>query len=123
MAGHGLPDVTVVADAGMISAANQKAIEDAGWSFILGARVPDVPYVVAEGRREHPDQDLPDAHVFVQPWPAGPAGRRRDQVVYYQHKTDRARRTHRRAGPTGQGGHASCQGATPAVAAPGSLST
>jgi hypothetical protein len=40
MDAHRLADVTVVADAGMISAANQKAIEDAGLSFILGARNP-----------------------------------------------------------------------------------
>jgi transposase len=31
MDAHRLADVTVVADAGMISAANQRAIEDAGW--------------------------------------------------------------------------------------------
>ncbi|ROO63410.1 DDE family transposase [Micromonospora sp. Llam0] len=54
MDAHRLPDVTVVADAGMISAANQRAIEDAGLSFILGARIADVPYAVAEWRREHP---------------------------------------------------------------------
>jgi hypothetical protein len=93
MDAHQLPDVTVVADAGMISTANQKAIEDAGLSFILGARIPDVPYVVAQWRREHSDQDIEDGQVFVQPWPAGPADRRRDQVIYYQYKTDRARRT------------------------------
>jgi transposase len=38
MAAHQLPDVTVVADAGMISEANQKAIEAAGLSFIVGHR-------------------------------------------------------------------------------------
>ena len=38
MAAHQLPDVTVVADAGMISEANQHAIEHAGLSFILGTR-------------------------------------------------------------------------------------
>ena len=43
MAAHKLPDVTVIADAGMISEANQKAIEAAGPSFILGMRIPDVP--------------------------------------------------------------------------------
>jgi hypothetical protein len=36
MAAHRLSDVTIVADAGMVSAANQKAIEAAGLSFILG---------------------------------------------------------------------------------------
>jgi hypothetical protein len=93
MAAHQLPDVTVVADAGMISEGNQKAIEAAGLSFILGMKVPDVPYVVGEWRREHPGQDIPDGHVFTQPWPAGPSSKRRDQVIYYQYKADRARRT------------------------------
>jgi hypothetical protein len=45
MTAHQLRDVTIVADAGMVSAANQRAIEEAGLSFILGARIPDVPYV------------------------------------------------------------------------------
>jgi hypothetical protein len=49
--------------------------------------------VVVQWRREHPGEDIPDGHVFTQPWPAGPNGGRRDQVIYYQHKTDRARRT------------------------------
>ena len=43
MAAHQLAAVTVVADAGMISAGNQKAIEDAGLSFILGMRFPISP--------------------------------------------------------------------------------
>ena len=95
MAAHRLPDVTVVADAGMISDANRKAIEAAGLSFILGMRIPDVPYQVAQWRREHPGQDIPDGHVFTQPWPAGPNSNRRDQVIYYQYRADRARRTMR----------------------------
>ena len=59
MAAHQLPDVTVVADAGMISEANQKAIEAAGLSFILGMKIPHVPYVVAQWRREHPGETDP----------------------------------------------------------------
>jgi hypothetical protein len=93
MAAHELPDVTVVADAGMISDANMKAIEAAGLSFILGMKVPDVPYVVDAWRREHPGEEIPDGHVFTQPWPAGPKDKRRDQVIYYTYKADRARRT------------------------------
>jgi Transposase DDE domain len=93
MAAHRLPDVTVVADAGMISEANQKAIEAAGLSFILGMKIPDVPYVVGQWRREHPGEEMPDGHVFTQPWPAGPSSKRRDQWIYYQYKADRARRT------------------------------
>jgi transposase len=96
MAAHQLPDVTVVADAGMISEANQKAIEDAGLSFILGTKIPDEPYAVAQWRREHPGQDLPDGQVFTQPWPATGAQKaagRRDKIIYYQYRADRGRRT------------------------------
>ena len=93
MAAHDLPDVTVVADAGMVSEANQKAIEAAGLSFILGMKIPFVPYVVAQWRREHPGEEIPDGHVFIQPRPGGATGKHRDQVIYYQYKADRARRT------------------------------
>jgi hypothetical protein len=93
MAAHGLPDVTVVADAGMVSAGNQKQIEAAGLSFILGAKIPHVPYVVKQWRREHPGQDIPDGQIFTQPWLAGPKEDRRDQVIYYQYRHGRARRT------------------------------
>ena len=89
MTAHHLPDVTIVADAGMVSAANQRAIEEAGLSFILGARIPDVPYVVDQWRREHPDQEIPDGQVFTQPWPAGPTDKRQDQIIYYQYKAER----------------------------------
>ena len=93
MAAHQLPDVTVFADAGMVSEANQKAIEAAGLSYILGMKIPDVPCQVGEWRREHPGEGIPGVHMFTQPWPAGPSSRRRDQVIYYQYKADRARRT------------------------------
>ena len=81
MQAHQLPDVTVVADAGMVSAANQQAIEAAGLSFILGARIPEVPYLVAQWRKEHPGEESPDGQVFTQPW-AGLSGQRRDQVYH-----------------------------------------
>jgi hypothetical protein len=93
MAAHQLADVTVVADAGMISAANKQAIEAAQLSFILGTKIPDIPYVVTQWRREHPDEAPPDGLILTQPWPAGPRDQRRDQVIYYQYKADRARRT------------------------------
>jgi hypothetical protein len=43
-----LTDVTVVADAGMISETNQIAIQAAGLSYILGTRIPFLPDVVQE---------------------------------------------------------------------------
>lgn len=45
---HGLTDVTVVADAGMMSAANILAMEDAGLNFIVGARVSKLPAQIEE---------------------------------------------------------------------------
>jgi hypothetical protein len=96
MAAHQLTDVTVVADAGMFSEANQAAIEAAGLSFILGGRIPEVPYQVSKWHRAHPGEAIPDGHVFTQPLPAGPTSKargRRDRTMYYQYKYDRARRT------------------------------
>jgi hypothetical protein len=93
MQAHQLADVTIVADAGMISDANKRAIEAAGLSFILGIRITDVPHIVEQWRRDHPDQQIPDGHVFTQPWPAGPGDKRRDQMIFYQYRHDRARRT------------------------------
>jgi hypothetical protein len=90
---HGLADITVVADAGMISDANVKALEEAGLSFILGARIPKVPYVVQAWREAHPDSEFTDGQIWGQSWPAGPKDKRRDQVHDYQWKADRARRT------------------------------
>ena len=77
----------------MISAGNKAAIEAAGLSFILGAKIPDLPYVVIEWRNKHHDEQPPDGLILTQPWPAGPTDRRRDQVVYYQYRAERARRT------------------------------
>ena len=72
MAAHQLPDVTVVADAGMVSEANRNQIEAAGLSFILGKRIPEVPWVVAQWKREHPARTSPTGR----PSPsAGPPGR------------------------------------------------
>jgi Transposase DDE domain len=93
MAAHRLREVTIVADAGMVSAVNQAAIEAAGLSFILGARIPAVPYVVDRWWEAHPGEEIPDGQVFVQPWPAGPTDTRRDHAIHYQYKADRARRS------------------------------
>ena len=95
-AAHQLTDVTVVADAGMISEANHTAIAVAGLSFILGTKIPYLPDVVREWRDIHPSKEIPDGQVLTQPWPATSAEKARgipDRVVYYQYRHDRARRT------------------------------
>jgi len=92
-AAHGLPEVTVVADAGMLSEANLAAIEDAGLRFIVGARIPDVPYQVSEWRRTHPGEPIGDGQIFVQPWVMGPKTDPRKRTIFYQYRADRAKRT------------------------------
>jgi Transposase DDE domain len=93
MAAHRLTDVTVVADAGMVSDGNKRALEAAGLSFILGARIPDLPWIVQDWKARNPGVEFADGQVWVQPWPAGPTDNRRDHTIYYQYRADRARRT------------------------------
>jgi hypothetical protein len=93
MTAHRLTDVTIVADAGMVSDGNRRAIEAAGLSFILGAKMPDIPYVIEQWRKKRPGKDPTDGLILTQPWPAGPTDRRRDQMIYYQYRADRARRS------------------------------
>jgi hypothetical protein len=46
-------DVVVVADAGMLSAANLLALQDAGFSFIVGSRSSKAPYDLADHLERH----------------------------------------------------------------------
>lgn len=95
-AAHQLTDVTVVADAGMISEANQVALQAAGLTYILGARIPFLPDVVREWRDKYPNEAIPDGLVLTQPWPATSGEKARgipDRVTHYQFRHDRARRT------------------------------
>ena len=95
-AAHQLRDVTVVADAGMISEANQVALQAAGLSYILGTRIPFLPDVVREWRQRHPGETTPDGLILTQPWPATSSEKARgipDRVIYYQFRHDRARRS------------------------------
>jgi len=50
---HGVADMVVVADAGMLSAANLKAIDEAGLRFIVGSRVTKAPHDLAKHFRWH----------------------------------------------------------------------
>ncbi len=96
MTTHQIKDVVVVADAGMISAANQDAIETAGLSYVLGTVIADIPYVVKEWRQANPGEQMPDGLVLTQPWPASSLEKERgkhDRTIYSQYTHDRARRT------------------------------
>ena len=52
---HGLADMVVVADAGMLSASNLKEIDEAGLRFIVGSRVTKAPIDLASHFRWHGD--------------------------------------------------------------------
>jgi hypothetical protein len=93
MTAHRLTDITVVADAGMLSENNKREIEAAGLGFILGNRIAHIPYALMEWRDQNPDVDVPDGLTLTQPWPGGPNSTRREQVIYYQYRSDRARRS------------------------------
>src|SRR5450830_1419567 len=52
---HDVTDLVVVADAGMLSAGNLNALEDAGFSFIVGSRITKAPYDLADHFSRHGD--------------------------------------------------------------------
>ena len=90
---HPVQDVTVVADAGMLSHENRTRLIDAGLSYIIGQKVPEIPYVVQKWFDEHPGQPVEDGQIFSTPTYTGPAGNRREARIYYQYRAARARRT------------------------------
>lgn len=96
MAAHELESITVVADAGMISEANEKAIHAAGLGYIIGARLPDVPYLVDKWAKDHPGEETPDGLTLTQPWSSTVKEKARgipDKLIHYQYRDGRARRT------------------------------
>ena len=94
MDAYNLDDVVVVADAGMISAANKQALEKAGLSYVLGSRTPARPPRDQLLARQPPRPGRPRrADPESQSWPAGPSDQRRDETIYYRYSADRARRT------------------------------
>ena len=96
MASHQLTDVTVVADAGMISAATMAAIEAAGLTFILGDKMPSVSYKIDQWRQKHAGADPPDGLTLTQPFPANAkTSFKKNRVTYYRFSHDRARRSRR----------------------------
>ena len=93
MAAHQLPEVTVVADAGMLSEQNLKEVEDAGWTFIVGGKLPDIPYAIAQWARDNPGAEPVNQMILSQPVVMGTKADTRRRTVFYQYRADRARRT------------------------------
>lgn len=92
-AAHQVEDVTVVADAGMMSELNARELQDAGFGFIVGKAIPSEPWVVADWRKRNPKRrNPPDQKVWAQRWDIGTKKDPRPCVVYYQWRAKRARR-------------------------------
>lgn len=77
---HGLTDITVVADAGMLSAKNLAALATAGYHYIVGSRLNKIPYDIAEYKKT---KDLSDQQIITTQLTNG-------QRVIYQYREKRA---------------------------------
>ncbi|MGP5411938.1 IS1634 family transposase, partial [Glutamicibacter ardleyensis] len=91
---HGITDMVVVADAGMLSAANLTALEDAGFKFIVGSRMAKAPYDLQEhfdtkGNRFANGQILESKRVM------GTRAKGRERRVIYQWSAKRFVRDNR----------------------------
>ena len=91
---HQVADMVVVADAGMLSAANLNALEDAGLSFIVGSRTSKAPKELEDhfGRRGNA---IKDDEVVELTRPMGQGSDRRDRRVVWHYKWQRAQRDYR----------------------------
>ncbi|WP_298325387.1 IS1634 family transposase [Haloactinopolyspora sp.] len=85
---HQIADMVVVADAGMLSAANLNAIEDAGFAFIVGSRITKAPYDLAEHFERHGNY-FTDGQVLESTRVMGTGTGARDRRVVYQWKFTR----------------------------------
>ena len=93
MAAHRIPEVTVVADAGMLSDGNLKALAAAGLRYIVGQPIPKVFYQLEQWQKTHPGQEPVDQMILTQPWARGALEAQQSETIYYQYRADRARRS------------------------------
>ena len=76
-----------------LSDGNLRALSGAGLRFIVGQKIPEVPYIVREWLKTHSGQQPPDGLILTQPWSRGPAGAAVTETIYYQYRASHARRT------------------------------
>jgi transposase len=87
---HDVRDMVVVADAGMLSAGNLNALEDAGFAFIVGSRITKAPYDLAEHFERHGNY-FTDGQVLESTRDMGTGKAARPRRVVYQWKFARER--------------------------------
>lgn len=77
---HGLTNITVVADAAMLSQNNLEKLAAAGYTYIVGSRLGKIPYDIAEYQKTG---TLTDLQIITTKLPA-------DQRIIYQYREKRA---------------------------------
>ena len=89
---HGVTDLVVVADAGMLSAANLNALEDAGLRFIVGSRQSKAPYDLESHFQAHGNYIPDDSTLEISRDMGFGKDKRSRRVVYHysfkRHKRD-----------------------------------
>ena len=85
---HAITDLVVVADAGMLSAGNLNALEDSGFSFVVGSRITKAPYDLAEHFARH-GNFFTDGQVLESVRQMGTGKAARGRRVVYQWKFKR----------------------------------
>lgn len=91
---HAVRDIVVVADAGMLSAANLLALEEAGFEFIVGSRIAKAPYDLAEHFRTRGNA-FTDGQTIETTRPMGTGKAARDRRVVYQYSFKRSQHDNR----------------------------
>jgi hypothetical protein len=91
---HGVTDLVVVADAGMLSAANLNALEDAGFSFIVGSRLTKAPYDLAD-HFQRKGNHFEDGQILESTRVMGTGKNARDRRIVYQWSFKRNKRDDR----------------------------
>jgi hypothetical protein len=91
---HPDTDVVVVADAGMLSAANLLALEENGFDFIVGSRTSKVPYDLAAHVERHGNY-LGDGQTIETTRTMGTGTKARDRRVVYQYSFTRSQHDNR----------------------------
>ncbi len=76
---NGLKEVTIVADAAMLSSSNLSALTEAGYTYIVGSRLGKVPYDIAEFQKT---EELSDQQIVV--------SRQEGYRIIYQYRAKRA---------------------------------
>lgn len=77
---HNLEDITVVADAAMLSSKNLEALTSAGYTYIVGSRLQKIPYDIAQYQKT---KELADKQIITTKLSAG-------QRIIYQYREKRA---------------------------------